>query len=140
MQDHADITITNELKLNDMQRAGDLPCKAVLDLRHTDTDARPVEEEVLLRLRNLQVGYRQLPIDMHETDDRRKHDLMHQLTMTRGAVLILTDQPEAVTAFCQHIDRPEAHIARAATGNTATAPRHRLPQSATAGFRHSEAA
>lgn len=140
MQAHTGITITNDLELKDMQRAGDVPCNAVIDLRFTGTDARPVEEEVLLRLRNLQVDYRQLPIDMHETDDRRKHDLMHQLTASRDVVMILTDQPEAVNAFCRDIDKPEAQIARAATGDAAAAQHHQHPHVATAGFQHSEAA
>lgn len=127
MQDQTGITITSELDLQNMQRAADMPCEAVLDLRFTSAaNARPVEEEVLLRLRNLQVGYEQLPIDLHKPHGRQKNDLTRQIVESHGRMMIITDQPEAVSAFCSDIAR--------------TVPHHPLPQSGIAGYQRSEAA
>ncbi len=104
MQNHTDIKIASELDLQSMRRGADMTCEAVLDLRFTDTaNARPVEEEVFLRLRNLQVGYDQLPVNLHQSDRRHENDLAHRITERRGRMMIITDQPEAVSAFCRDI-------------------------------------
>ncbi len=104
MQNHTDIKIASELDLQTMQRGADMTCDAVLDLRFTDAaDARPVEEEVFLRLRNLQVGYEQLPVNLHQSDRRHKNDLAHRITERRGRMMIITDQHEAVSAFCSDL-------------------------------------
>ena len=104
MQDHNAITIASELDLHNMKRGADMPCHAVLDLRFTGAaNARPVEEEVLLRLRNLQVGYEQLPVNLHQSDGRHKNDLAHRIAENRGRVMIITDQPEAMSAFCSDL-------------------------------------
>lgn len=137
MQDQSAITITNELSLYDMQRAGDLPYGWVLDLRFANSDARPIEEEVLLRLRNLQVEYEQLPIDMHQIDSQRKNELVRRITADRSAIMVLTDQPEALRALCSNLDMADILIARDAGAQAPVAP-YKLP--ATAGFAHSEAA
>ena len=101
MQHHTDIKIAAGLDLQTMQRGADMTCDTVLDLRFTDAvDARPVEEEVFLRLRNLQVGYDQLPVNLHQSDEQHKNDLARRITESRGRVMIITDQPEAVGAFC----------------------------------------
>ena len=140
MRGQITITIANELDLQDMQRAGDMPCNAVLDLRFTNaSNARPVEEEVLLRLRNLQVDYVQLPIDFNKSHDWQKSDLRHRITENHGRMMILTDQPEAISAFCRDIDVPETSIARDTRTIASTIP-HQSPQPGIAGFPASAAA
>jgi hypothetical protein len=104
MQNHTDIKIASELDLQLMQRGADMTCEAVLDLRFTDAaHARPVEEEIFLRLRNLQVDYDQLPVNLHQSDRQHKNDLAHRITERRGRMMIITDQPEAVSAFCSDL-------------------------------------
>lgn len=104
MQKHTDIKIASELDLQTMQRGADMTCDTVLDLRFTGAeDARPVEEEVFLRLRNLQVGYEQLPVNLHQADRRHKNDLAHRIAESRGRVMIITDQSEVVSAFCSDL-------------------------------------
>lgn len=104
MQYHTDIKIAAGLDLQTMQRGADMTCDTVLDLRFTNgVDARPVEEEVFLRLRNLQVGYDQLPVNLRQSDQRHKNDLARRITESRGRVMIITDQPEAVSAFCSDL-------------------------------------
>ena len=116
MQDQTIITIANELDLQSMRRAADMPCDAVLDLRFTDAaKARPVEEQVLLRLRNLHVSYEQLPVNLHQPDGRHENDLTHRITARRGRMMIITDQPEAVSALCRDIARDDQGGARAVT-------------------------
>ncbi len=117
MQHHTEIRIASELDLQTMQRGADMTCDAVLDLRFTDAAAaRPVEEEVFLRLRNLQVGYDQLPVDLDRADGRRKGDLVRRISEHRGPVMIVTDQPEAASALCRDIARavPQHHLSEAA--------------------------
>ena len=127
MQHQSAITITNDLSLRDMRCAGDLPYDAVLDLRFAGPDARPVDEEVLLRLRNLQIDYEQLPVDMHEPDSRRKNDLVRRITAGRDTIMILTEQPDALRIFCYNIDVTDTPYTQTETP-------------ATAAFKHSEAA
>ncbi len=124
MQHHTDIKIANELDLQTMQRGADMTCDAVLDLRFTDaTAARPVEEEVFLRLRNLQVGYDQLPVDLHQADGRHKDNLARRISEHRGPMMIVTDQPEAVSALCSDIARNTPDSARAV-------PQHQFSEAA----------
>lgn len=128
MQGHATITIANELDLQDVQRASDMPCDAVLDLRFTSAaNARPVEEEVLLRLRNLQVGYDQLPIDLKKPHGWQKNHLRQRISESHGRMMIITDQPEVVSAFCRDINVPETSVARNARTPASTIP-HQRPQ------------
>ncbi|NNJ76651.1 MAG: hypothetical protein HKP56_16005 [Anderseniella sp.] len=104
MQDHNNIKIASELDLQSMQRGADMTCEAVLDLRFNDAaNARPVEEEVLLRLRNLQIGYEQLPVNLHQPDGRHEIELAHRITERGGRMMIITDQPEAVSALCSDL-------------------------------------
>ncbi|WP_108880875.1 hypothetical protein [Anderseniella sp. Alg231-50] len=141
MQHDTEITIANDLDVQNMQRASDLPCAAVLDIRFTAaTGARPVEEEVLLRLRNLQVDYEQLPIDLSKPHGWQKNDLMRRITEGRGRMMVITDQPEAVSAFCRDIEVPEAHFARDAQTAVPAVPHQHAPQPGTAGFQRSAAA
>ncbi|MEO9876272.1 MAG: hypothetical protein ABJM26_06825 [Anderseniella sp.] len=106
MQNHTDIKIASELDLQSMQHGADMTCEAVLDLRFTDVaNARPVEEEVFLRLRNLQVSYEQLPVNLHQSDGQDTTDLAHRITERRGRVMIITDQPEEMRALCSDIAR-----------------------------------
>jgi len=106
MQNHTDIKIASELDLQSMQRGADMTCEAVFDLRFTDVaDARPVEEEVFLRLRNLQVSYEQLPVNLLQSEERDTNDLAHRITERRGRVMIITDQPEEMRALCRDIAR-----------------------------------
>lgn len=138
MQDQTGITITNDLDLRDMQRAGDLLCDTVVDLRFTDAaSARPVEEEVLLRLRNLQIDYAQLPIDMHSPRGWQKNDLMRRITAGRTRVMIVTDQLQAVRAFCRDIDVPEIHNPQEPAS---TVHQQQRAQPAATDFQQSEAA
>lgn len=124
MQNHTDIKIASELDLQTMQRGADMPCQAVLDLRFTDAaNARPVEEEVLLRLRNLQVGYQQLPVNLHQPDGRQESDLVRRITESDGRMMIITDQPEAVSAFC-------SDLVRSTQISVGTAPHHQLSEAA----------
>ena len=124
MQNHTDIKIASELDLHNMKRGADMPCHAVLDLRFTSAaNARPVEEEVLLRLRNLQVGYDQLPVNLHQADGRHKNDLARRITERRGRMMIITDQPEAVSALCSDLARDTQDGARAV-------PHHQLSEAA----------
>jgi hypothetical protein len=124
MQDHNAITIASELDLHNMKRGADMPCHAVLDLRFTGAaNARPVEEEVLLRLRNLQVAYEQLPVNLQQVDGRHQNDLAHRITERRGRMMIITDQPEAVSALCRDIADDTQAGARAV-------PHHELSEAA----------
>ena len=124
MQHHTDIKIASELDLQSMQRGADMTCDAVLDLRFTDAAAaRPVEEEVLLRLRNLQIGYDQLPVDLRRADGQHKGDLARRITEHRGLIMIVTDQPEAVSALCSDIARNTPDSARAV-------PQHQFSEAA----------
>lgn len=124
MHNHTDIKIASELDLQAMQRGADMTCDAVLDLRFTDaSDARPVEEEIFLRLRNLQVGYEQLPVNLHHADGRNENDLARRITERRGRIMIITDQPEAVSALC-------ADVARDTQGSARAVPRHQLSEAA----------
>ena len=124
MQDQTGITIASELDLHNMKRGADMQCNAVLDLRFTDAvNARPVEEEVFLRLRNLQVGYEQLPVNLHQADGRHENDLAHRITECCGRMIIITDQPEAVSAFCKD-------IARDTQGGARAVPHHQLSEAA----------
>lgn len=135
MQDQTTITIADKLDVQDMLRADDMPCNAVLDLRFTDTaDARPVEEEVLLRLRNLQVAYDQLPTDLSKPHGWQKNDLMRRITESRSRMMIITDQPEAVSAFCRDIEVSETRVDHNAKTRAQTVPQRQLPQPGTAGF------
>ncbi|MEM7636681.1 MAG: hypothetical protein AAF299_19090 [Pseudomonadota bacterium] len=114
MHNQSDITIASELDLHNMRSGADMPCHEVLDLRFTSAaSARPVEEDVLLRLRNLHVGYAQLPVNLNQPDDRRKNDLSHRITERRGRMMIITDQPEAVNEFCTGIAGDTQGSARA---------------------------
>ena len=120
MQNHTDIKIASELDLQTMQRGADMTCDAVLDLRFTDAaDARPVEEDVFLRLRNLQVGYEQLPVNLQQSDGPHKTDLARRITERRGRMMIITDQAEAMSAFCTDIAR-----------DTQGVPRHQISEAA----------
>jgi hypothetical protein len=124
MQDHNAITIASELDLHNMKRGADMPCHAVLDLRFTGAaNARPVEEEVLLRLRNLHVSYEQLPVNLHQPDGRHENDLTHRITARRGRMMIITDQPEAVSALCRDIARDDQ-------GGARTVPHNQLSEAA----------
>lgn len=124
MHNQTDIKIASELDLQTMQRGADMTCDTVLDLRFTDAaDARPVEEEVFLRLRNLQVGYEQLPVNLHHTDGRNENDLARRITETRGRIMIITDQPEAVSALC-------SDIAGDTQGGARAVPHHQFSEAA----------
>lgn len=141
MQHQSAITIAIELGLQDMQRASDMPCDAVLDLRFTNAaNARPVEEEVLLRLRNLQVGYEQLPIDLLKPHGWQNNDLMRRIVENGSRMMIITDQAEAVSAFCRDMEVPETRVTRGGKTTAHTVPQHQPPQSGTAGFPASAAA
>ncbi len=100
--------ITSELALQGMQHAGDMPYIAVLDLRFNEQgSARAIEEEVLLRLKNLRMNYDQLPVDMERPLGWRKNYLMRHMAENLHQLIVITDQPEAVSEFCRSIDVPE---------------------------------
>lgn len=139
MQHHTGITITNELDLQSMQRASDMPYISVLDLRVADQGhARPVEEEVLKRLRNLQVSYIQLPLDMASPHGWQKNSLLRQIGANLARMMIITDQPEAVSKFCRSINVPSVQARRVdQTDVEAMVPQLQAPRTSQAGFHHS---
>ncbi len=139
MQHQSGITITSELDMKGMQRASDMPYSAVLDLRFADQGhARPVEEEVLLRLRNLHVSYEQLPLDMARPQGWQKNSLMRQIGENLHDLVVITDQPEAVTEFCRSIDVPAIQASRVDDAEIATlVPQLEVPQTFRAGTHQS---
>lgn len=130
MHRQASITIVNELDLRDMQCASDVACTTVLDLRLTHTGtARPVEEDILLRLRNLQVQYQQLPVDTHDMQDAQKAKLMACVEQCDSRMMIITDQPDTVNALFRTSDLREIHVDCAQATNTdTTVPHLQVPQ------------
>ncbi len=139
MQRQASITIANELDLRDMQRASDVACTTVLDLRLTRTGtARPVEEEVLLRLRNLQVQYQQLPIDTCDMQDAQKAELMACVEQCNSRMMIITDQPDTVNALFRMSNVREIRVDCAqATNPDSTVPHLLVPHFSQDGFHQS---
>lgn len=139
MQHQSGIKIANELELQGMQRASDMPYVSVLDLRFTDQGkARAVEEEVLLRLRNLHVSYEQLPVDMTRPQGWQKNSLMRHVDENLNQVMVITDQPEAVSEFCRSIDVPSIQTNRVDDVDVDnTVPQLQVPQSSQAGFHQS---
>ena len=139
MQHQTGITITNELDLPGMQRASDLPFMAVLDLRFDGSGtARPVEEDVLKRLRNLQVSYIQLPLDMTQPAGWQKNSLMRQIGSNLARMMIVTDQPEAVSKFCRSINVPSIQASRVdETDIEVMIPQLQTPSTSQSGFHHS---
>jgi len=139
MQHRTGITIANELDLKSMQRASDVPYISVLDLRFTDQgSARAVEEEVLLRLRNLHVGYEQLPVDMARPHGWQKNALMRHIAENLNQVMVITDQPELVSEFCRSIDVSEVPTDRVDDMDADnTGPQLQVSQSSQPGFHQS---
>lgn len=100
------VTIATDLALEELN-PNSFPHVSVLDLRHRpDNQAQAIEESCLKRLRNLQVEYQQLPVNLDRINSRTENRLFQTIVDQCGNLLILTHDPEGIARFCNGLDIP----------------------------------
>lgn len=100
------VTIANDLALEEISTSN-FPHVSVLDLRHdTNDSAHAIEEACLKRLRNLQVEYQQMPVNLDCINSRTENQLFQTILDHSGNLLILTHEAEGIARFCNSLDVP----------------------------------
>ena len=101
------VILREELKLEDLSRAGDFPFVHVIDTRvHKGGGSFPLSELIYRRLRNLQVGFDQIPIANGSLDSRTENELVRCMTEPAGKTLIITSAMTKVKDLCDVCDIP----------------------------------
>lgn len=101
------VTIATSINVDEIGRPHTFRCNCVLDLRRAaDGSALPISEILLKRLRDFRVNYEQMPVDMRDPTAREENDLYRTICEQRGGVLVVTDEADAVIAFCKRLDIP----------------------------------
>ena len=96
------ITITTELKLESLARAGEFPFLHVIDARRGKrAKAFPISELIYRRLKNLRVGFDQIPVDLMQPSSREENDLVRSMTEPAGQVLVVTNQVSEMVELCK---------------------------------------
>ncbi len=101
------VTITTELKLEALARAGDFPFVHVVDARRDKrAKAFPISELIYRRLKNLFIGFDQMPIDMEQPTPREENELVRLMTEPAGQILVVTNQVAKMEKLCQECNIP----------------------------------
>ena len=86
------ITLASDIDLVKFAAGASFTYKRVIDLRCTENgNARPIQEQILKRLKYWFVNYEQLPIDFDTSFGPKISELLEHLEQDFGDVLVLTD-------------------------------------------------
>lgn len=101
------ITIASSLSIDELKDIKSFGHACVIDLRRDETgQAKPIEEVVLKRLRNIWIGYEQMPTDLEAMTIRHENTLFQTLCDQKGSTLVLTNQIAKLASFCMDLDIP----------------------------------
>jgi len=101
MENNAIVTITRSVEVSEIIADGSFKHKHVFDLRCCEAGhARPVEEDVLKRLRNHFISYDQLPMDMNSIGPCEEVNLCEMIKDHPGDILIITEDVAQVASLC----------------------------------------
>ena len=101
------VTIARTVELSEILTDGSFKHDNVVDIRRCEEGcARPVEEEVLKRLRNHFISYDQMQMDMNDVGPCEEVHLCEMLQEYEGNTLIVTDNVPQVARLCNIYDIP----------------------------------
>ena len=101
------VTLTYTLELSEILTDGSFMHDHVVDIRRChDGQVRPIEEEILKRLRNHFISYDQFAIDLDDMSSCEEADLCKMLNQYEGNTLIITDNLPEVAKICTLYDIP----------------------------------
>ena len=107
MNKNSVVTIARTVELSEILTDGSFLHDHVIDIRRCEQGrARPVEEEVLKRLRNHFISYDQLQMDMNNAGPCEKVHLCEMLQEYDGNILLITDNVPQVASLCNIYDIP----------------------------------
>lgn len=107
MNNNSIVTIAKTVELNEILTDGSFQHDHVIDIRRSKEGcARPVEEEVLVRLRNHFVSYNQMAMDMNDVGPCEEVHLCEMLKEYDGNVLLVTDDVPQVATLCNIYNIP----------------------------------
>ena len=101
MNKNSIVTIARNVELSEILTDGSFDHQHVVDLRRCEQGcARPVEEEVLKRLRNHFISYDQVRMDMQDVGPCEEVHLCEMIQEYEGNILLLTDDVTQVAHLC----------------------------------------
>ena len=107
MNKNSVVTIARTVELSEILTDGSFHHDHVIDIRRCEQGrARPVEEEVLKRLRNHFISYDQLQMDMNDVGPCEEVHLCEMLQEYDGNILLVTDNVPQVAGLCNIYDIP----------------------------------
>ncbi len=107
MNKNSIVSIARTVELSEICTDGSFKHDHVIDIRRCNQGrARPVEEEVLKRLRNHFISYDQMAMDMKDVGPCEEVHLCEMLKEYEGDVLLVTDDVPQVASLCNIYDIP----------------------------------
>lgn len=101
MNKNSIVTIARTVELNEIITDGSFEHSHVIDLRRNEEGlARPVEEDVLKRLKNHFISYNQVQMDMKDVGPCEEVHLCEMLQEYEGNVLLITEDVPQVAHLC----------------------------------------
>jgi len=95
------VTIARSIELNEIITDGSFEHNHVVDLRNNENGcARPVEENVLNRLKNHFISYDQLAMDLKDSGPCEEIHLCEMLKEYEGNVLLITEDVPQAAHLC----------------------------------------
>ncbi len=95
------VTIARTVELNEIITDGSFEHSHVIDLRRNEEGlARPVEEDILKRLKNHFISYNQVQMDMKDVGPCEEVHLCEMLQEYEGNVLLITEDVPQVAHLC----------------------------------------
>lgn len=101
MNNNSTVTLARTVDLCEILTDGSFDHNHVIDLRRSQTgQARPVEEDVLKRLKNHFISYDQVEMDMENVGPCEEIHLCELLKEYEGNVLLVTEDVPQVAHLC----------------------------------------
>ncbi len=107
MNTNSIVTIARTVELSEILTDGGFKHNHVIDIRRCEEGrARPVEEEVLKRLRNHFISYDQMAMDLNDVGPCEEVHLCEMLQEYEGNTLLVADDVPQVAKLCNIYNIP----------------------------------